>query len=164
MTMRNLLSGTASWVWRTRTRILEWNERCRILGDDAKFDGDGTRLLCVLFSCAMTLELALTPFFCEKSPLLAIPGMAIGFLALLLFVAAYVLITRERPHPAPDTFRYGAWLVGIGSVLALAELLVQTLMTSAGMGVSGALPFLFVLFFREDFGPAYRSSETPRGP
>ena len=164
MTMGNIISDTISRMEKVRTRILEWNERLRILGEDAGVRGDGACLQCILFSCVMVLELASTLFLCDGEFLKAILGTIFGFAALALFVRAYFLIARERPSPTPDTFRRSAWMVGIGSVLALAGLLVQMLTTSVCLGVSGALPFVFILLFKEDFGPAFRSSETPKQP
>ena len=157
MTMGNLISDTISRMEKVRTRILEWNERHRILEEDAGVRGDGACLQRILFSCVMVLELASTLFLCDGEFRKTIPGVFFSFAALALFIGAYFLIAREKPTPTPDTFRRGAWMVGTGSVLALAGLLVQMLTTSVCLGVSGALPFVFILLFREDFGPAFRS-------
>lgn len=154
MTMGNLISDTISRMEKVRTRIMEWNERFRILGEDAGIRGDGACLQCALFSCVMVLELVSTLFLCDGEFRKAIPGAFFGFAALTLFVRAYSLIGHGRPSPTPDTFRRGAWIIGIGSVLALGGLLVQMLTAPVCLGVSGALPFVFVILFREDFGHA----------
>ena len=154
MTMGNLISDSITRMGKVRTRIMEWNERLRILGEDAGIRGDGACLQCVLFSCVMVLELASTLFLCDGEFRKAIPGTIFGIAALTLFVRAYSLIGHGRPSPTPDTFRRGAWIIGIGSVLALGGLLVQMLTAPVCLGVSGALPFVFVILFREDFGHA----------